>query len=153
MTQANTSEPTAINTNVVIPTITLTAIICPDVSGPFAGLWTAVQDRLGCQENNHLITWVAEGTFENGWMYWRKDNRHVYVVYDDRTWAAYNDTWYEGDPVYTCGNEPSPPTHIQGFGKVWGLQSGVRDKIGWAKESVHRTDTCARFPEWVYITY
>ena len=52
-------------------------------------------------------------------------------------WAAYDDTWREGQAEYSCGAPPSPPTPIRGFGRVWCTQAGVRDGLGWAKEAEH----------------
>jgi hypothetical protein len=67
-------------------------------------------------------------------MLWRSDSDLIYVFYDDGTWAAYRDTWREGDPEYTCGVPTSPPTPRRGFGKVWCTYHAVRNGLGDATE-------------------
>lgn len=71
-------------------------------------------------------------------MLWRGDLGYIYVLYDDvATWQKFKDTWEEGQAEYTCPESaPSetPPTPCRGFGKVWCLQSGVKDRIGNAEE-------------------
>jgi hypothetical protein len=57
-----------------------------------------------------------------------------YVIYNDRTWQTFPDTWDESQPA----NDPSiaPPANWyqpeRGIGKLWREQPGVRDKLGWA---------------------
>jgi hypothetical protein len=74
-------------------------------------------------------------------MFWRADKLTIYVLYEggtlDGIYYAYDDTWREGDPVYSC--EATPPAgRVQpwrGFGKIWcelgGPSSAV---IGWGLE-------------------
>jgi hypothetical protein len=67
-------------------------------------------------------------------MLWRSDSDLIYVLYDNGTWAAYRDTWQDGDPDYTCGVPTSPPTPRRGFGKVWCTYQTVRNDLGEATE-------------------
>jgi len=70
-------------------------------------------------------------------MVWREDTRDIYALSDDGSWQQFADTWHEGDPEYLCpdvGPSTSPPTPQRGFGKVWCMNPGVRDKLGWASE-------------------
>jgi hypothetical protein len=58
----------------------------------------------------------------------------VLVLYNDGTFARYNDTWTEDQPVddpnITAPNGLFQP--VRGFGKVWRETPGVRDRLGWA---------------------
>jgi hypothetical protein len=77
----------------------------------------------------------AEQAFEHGRMIWRGDKVRIYVLYDDNTWADYEDTYDSAtDPVK---ENLQAPAGLQepafGFGKVWRKQPGVRERIGWAK--------------------
>jgi hypothetical protein len=70
-------------------------------------------------------------------MFWRGDLRRIYALYDDNTWQWFVDTWDGSQPEYTCpesATSKTPPTPIRGFGKVWCLEAGVRQRIGSAKE-------------------
>jgi len=69
-------------------------------------------------------------------MIWREDPRRIYALYDDNTWADYEDTFNPSvDPIVTG---LQPPAGLQepafGLGKVWREQPGVRDRLGWATE-------------------
>ncbi len=111
------------------PTLTPTPR-CPPVSGPFAGLWSSVQETLGCAVNQAQGTWMAEEFFERGVMYWRQDNDRHYALFNGDGWGTYANTWREGDPVYSCGPESSPPTPLRGFGRVWCDHASVRNGLG-----------------------
>ncbi|NIO68096.1 MAG: hypothetical protein GTN71_03315, partial [Anaerolineae bacterium] len=78
----------------------------------------------------------ADQAFEHGRMIWREDERRIYALYDDNTWADYEDTFNPSvDPIVTG---LQPPAGLQepafGLGKVWREQPGVRDRLGWATE-------------------
>ena len=148
------------------PTTTPPTPSCPNVSGPFAGTWSMVQDRIGCTTGSHSATWVAEEAFENGRMYWRKDNNTIYAVYNRGGWEAYPTTWHEGDPYFSCPDadtpNESPPTPVMGFGKVWCTQLSVRQSLGWATEAEHGSDATVqhfehgfmlRTDRWTWIFY
>ena len=66
-------------------------------------------------------------------MIWRGDTAVIYVLYADGTYQAYEDTWVEGEIVEIEG---TPPQGLvaprRGFGKLWAIQPGVRDRLGWA---------------------
>jgi len=62
---------------------------------------------------------TAYAPFEGGQMLWRGDTDVIYVLYNDGRWASYPNTWREGDPIFTCGEEDPAITPIRGFGRVW----------------------------------
>jgi hypothetical protein len=103
----------------------------------FGKVWTGnptVRDALGCPTEIEKGIWSAEETFQNGYMFWREDLRHIYVLYDNSTWQVFIDTWEEGDAEHDP-NIVAPAGLYQpklGFGKVWREQPGVRDSLGWA---------------------
>jgi serine/threonine-protein kinase len=118
------------------PTVTPTP--CPEVTGPFAQIWLAEQERLGCALNEAHASWIAQEVFERGQMLWRQDTDGISVLYADGTFAVYDNPWQEGDPVFSCTDiapEESPPTPIRGFGKIWCTYTEVREGLGWATEA------------------
>jgi hypothetical protein len=103
----------------------------------FARAWIGARERLGCPVNQGDIILSAEESFENGYMFWREDTDRIYAIYEDHTWQDFADIWYEGDPEFSCPEiapSTSPPTPKRGFGKIWCVKPGVRDKLGWALE-------------------
>lgn len=118
--------PTHTPTHTPVPTTPS----CPPVSGPFASIWQAVQTRLGCATNEAHTVWMAEEYFERGVMYWRQDNDRHYALFNGNGWGSYANTWREGDPLYTCGTESTPPTPLRGFGRVWCNYADVRNGLG-----------------------
>ncbi len=111
--------------------------------GGFMTQWendTALQTALGwAKDPLPKETPGAIQTFDNGVMIWRGDTQQIYVIYKDRTWQVFSDTFKEGqaesDPsINVPGGKLQP---IRGFGKIWRESPSVRDKLGWAtaKES------------------
>ncbi len=102
----------------------------------FGTVWTdmTVRANLGCPTDVEMGIWSSEQLFQGGYMFWREDLRHIYVLYNNGTWQMFTDTWETGDPAY----DPNivPPSGLYqpqfGFGKVWREQPGVRDGLGWA---------------------
>jgi hypothetical protein len=103
----------------------------------FGKVWSgypAVGANLGCPTDVEKGIWSSEQTFQNGYMFWREDLRRIYVLYSNRTWQLFTDTWEAGDAQYDPNIVP-PSGYYQpmyGFGKVWREQPGVRDGLGWA---------------------
>jgi hypothetical protein len=97
----------------------------------------AFLERLGCATQPAVEMAGAYQPFQRGRMFWRGDEKQIYVVRRDGTWAAFQDTWAEGqpstDPALTPPEGLLQP--IRGFGKVWREQLGGPDaQIGWATE-------------------
>ena len=59
------------------------------------------------------------------------------MLFDDGTFARFDDTWVEGQPA---GHNQTPPPGlfepVRGFGKVWfeGTGARVRERLGWATD-------------------
>ena len=73
-------------------------------------------------------------------MFWREDVRHVYVLQQDATWVAYEDTWSEGQPDRDPALVPPDGLYqpVRGFGKVWRERlGGPQARIGWATAPEH----------------
>lgn len=136
----STSMPTPVSTSTPTPPLPPTPTstpACPAVTGPFAGLWSSRQSRLGCAANSARVTWTASEWFQGGRMLWRQDRDYMYVLYSGGSWSGYANTWREGDPPYSCPESaPSqtPPTPLRGFGKIWCSYSNVRAGLGEAVE-------------------
>ena len=127
------------------PTYTATPEPTPDCTfepaGEFAALWQTYKGKLGCPlyATPKLIQ-DAEQAFENGHMFWRDDNRYIYVVHEQGalagTYQVFEDEWEEGDPEFSCV-ATAPAGRVQpkrGFGLVWCKLGGPAAAIGWGLE-------------------
>lgn len=106
---------------------------CDPVTGPFADLWQANRDRLGCATSNAYNSWAARQYFEGGTMLWRQDNDRIYALYNGGGWGSYTNLWSDGDATYSCpATAPSetPPTPKRGFGAIWCAYGEVRSGLG-----------------------
>jgi hypothetical protein len=68
-------------------------------------------------------------------MFWRADERAIYVLKADGTWARYVDTWDDSLPAYDAGLAPPDGLWqpVRGFGLVWRDHlGGPQASIGWA---------------------
>lgn len=107
--------------------------VCDPVTGPFADLWQANRDRLGCATSSVYSSWTAQESFEGGTMLWRQDNDRIYALYNGAGWGSYGNPWSEGDPTYSCpatALSETPPTPKRGFGAVWCTYGEVRSGLG-----------------------
>lgn len=109
---------------------------------------------LGCPQLPPLALSSVRQPFEKGTMYWRGDNKLIYVLFNastntrlfsSATWKTYADTW--DDTQKAGGFFPTPTLQLvrqtpqpqlyepqRGFGKVWREQLGEPKSqvIGWA---------------------
>ena len=95
-----------------------------------------------CPYNEHFAprcpltqdsVWAAYEPFERGHMVWRSDTREIYILYDDGSYKAYEDTWQEGDPVDIPGTPPPGLlAPVRGFGNLYANQPHLQEKLGWA---------------------
>jgi hypothetical protein len=87
-----------------------------------------------CPFGQPVVSSAAEQPFEGGVMVWIEASDSIVVLYDDRSWQEFEDTWSlnqpESDPSYVPPAERFQP--IRGFGKVWRDWPGARDRLGWA---------------------
>jgi hypothetical protein len=104
--------------------------------GSFASAWTAgnLRELLGCPNRPEASVSTSYEPFANGFMVWRGDTRRVIVFHQNGEWQEFADTWVEGQPDYSCTDAytpaQTPPTPHRGFGKVWCMQPGVRERLG-----------------------
>lgn len=106
------------------------------VEGPFSSLWERHQDQLGCPlypEPKGI--YYAEQAFERGRLFWRKDNDHIYAVYEGGSKAGIYESFppWDGED-YLCPYSPPEDRSLPqlGFGWVWCTQ--LEDPIitiGW----------------------
>lgn len=115
---------------------------------PFIWFFTPAPDV--CPQEAALLSASAEQQFERGVMLWVGEEEMIYVLFDDTIytdgWAAFVDTWQDGDLV----DDPSivpPPGFYQpqrGFGLVWRDQPQIRDRLGWALAAEVGGDTAVQ---------
>ena len=103
----------------------------------FGRIWSTVgtvQTKLGCPLSQEKSVLGAEEVLIGGYMLWRQDLGHIYVVSNDGTWQAHVDTWVAGMPE----SDPSiiPPAGYfqptRGFGKLWRENLPIQQKLSWA---------------------
>ncbi|HEX7592713.1 MAG TPA: hypothetical protein VF429_00935, partial [Anaerolineae bacterium] len=125
----------------VVPTATVPPICKISTSTLAAQVWTpAIASRLSCPIETQRAAQFAVQPFERGTLFYRDDEKRIYVLFADKTWAAFDDTWSASLPVDACpsvtvGAGLTKPQ--RGFGKVWCDQSSVRVKIGAATATEH----------------
>ena len=114
------------------PAYTPSPTPCPvAVYGAFSEVWLAHASQLGCPSSaSKTDVWMAQEDFQQGRMFWRKDNNKIYALYHNGRWERYDDLWREGDPAFTCGTQQNPPTPIRGFGEVWCTYTAVQQGLG-----------------------
>ena len=103
----------------------------------FAPVAAPAQAFLGCPAGSAEGGYAATQPFQQGRMFWREDQRVIYVLTADGQWFWTADTWDESQPAYDASLTP-PEGLIQpvrGFGKVWREQlGGPTAAIGWATQ-------------------
>lgn len=130
------STSDVVSLDIPIPAPTSCAIL---VNNSFHTVWENHAAQLGCAtEDGKNIPMVAEN-FQHGRMFWRSDNRVIYVLYNTGLWASYTDGWREGNAEFSCGNASSPPTPKRGFGKVWCENNNLRQGLGDAVDAEYAT--------------
>jgi hypothetical protein len=108
-------------------------IRCPDTYF-FGSPPGADRPRWDCPDGPALTAYAAEQAFENGRMFWTGHDRRIYVLLDDGTYRAYDDTWAVDEADYDPALIPPSDRYqpVRGFGKVWRTQPNVREQLGWA---------------------
>jgi len=98
-----------------------------------------VRAELQCPTESVRETWTAVERFERGVMFWREDQRMIYVFASDGMWRKIADIWVEGMPDYSCPDVP-PAGLIKpkrGFGYAWCNTAGLKALVGWALDEEH----------------
>ena len=68
-------------------------------------------------------------------MFWHGEQRMIFVLQQDGTWAAHEDAWAEGQPDRDPALVPPEGQYqpVRGFGKLWREVLGAEEAwIGWA---------------------
>ncbi len=101
---------------------------CPqEVDLDLAG-YPNLQAKMGCPAAVANFDPIGINEFGPGpnfdrFMFWFSNEHKIYVLRPDKSWQAYDDTWKEGEPTYTCNplkDDPkSPPLPRRGFNKIW----------------------------------
>jgi len=121
-----------------VPRATATPPIC---AIPLLSLqrWTMeMATRLGCPTETDRAGNYATQKFENGVLFWREDDKRILVLFNDKTWLQFNDTWTSALPEDTCPTVTVASGLLKprrGFGKLWCDQPAVRAKLGAAIEN------------------
>jgi hypothetical protein len=96
--------------------------------------WFFTPSPGGCPPAPAQITTIAQLQFERGQMFWVQTQGRIYALFDTNKWAAYPDTFRDGQPETDPNLSPpegrSQP--IRGFGLIWRDNPSVRDGLGWA---------------------
>ncbi len=141
-TRTPTPWPTSTPTAAIRPPSPTPTIVHPPtplacaipIPAQFATRWNAdIQSRTGCPTQPAKSVGFAMQPFEGGTMFWRSDERHVYVLFSDKSWSVFDDNWTSGLPDDSCPSvsvRQGAAKPRRGFGKVWCDQANVRAKIG-----------------------
>jgi serine/threonine protein kinase len=137
-TESPTAEPSFTPTPAMTDTPSPTPTrACPEVSGPFATLWIARRDVLGCSTGAAISGQIVEQNFIGGQMVWREpiDAGQAVVVYRNGTGRIVKHApFVEGSPEYACLDAETPaecpPTPRRGFGLIWCDAPDVRQQLG-----------------------
>ena len=125
--------PTPEITNTPSPTPTRS---CLEVNGPFATLWIARRDVLGCATGAATSGQIVEQNFIGGQMVWREplDAGQAVILYRNGTSRIVKHApVVEGSPEFSCldADTPAecPPTPKRGFGQIWCDAPDVRQQL------------------------
>ena len=118
------------------PQVTPTPCALPPAD-PFAAAYAAgeVALQLGCPTRGPVAANAAFQPFEQGLMFWRADERTIYVLHADSAWAHYIDTYADAEPESAPALQPPKGLlqPVRGFGKLWRQQlGGPQSDLGWA---------------------
>jgi serine/threonine protein kinase len=140
-TATSSPSPTATPTATFTPFITPSPS-CPAVAGPFASLWSQIQDDIGCSTSGALRGLVVEENFQGGKLFWREsiDFAQALAVFNDSSWKIYqHPPFIEGSPEFPCVDSDtpaqSPPTPKRGFGAMWCDIPELRARLGNATDA------------------
>ncbi len=153
-----TLTPLPISSRVVAtPRVTATPTTCA-IPLLVLSQWTAeMVMRLGCPTEPERAVNYATQKFASGRMFWREEDKRILVLFDDKTWLQFNDTWTSALPEDTCPTVSVASGLLKpkrGFGKLWCEQPAVRAKLGAAIENevgVYVAPTQRFERGWVFI--
>ena len=124
----------------VAMTPTLTAVACAVEPNPDLVGYDGLVEKIGCPIEEASFDAVAINEFGTGpdyarFMLWFGSERQIYVLFPDKSWLAYTDTWDDSQPEIVCNPDnldpaTSPPLPRRGFGKLWCSVESVRTALG-----------------------
>jgi serine/threonine protein kinase len=158
-TATPTGTPTPVPTSPPPTATPVTPTLTPIPPTPACGLSTDPtlapiweRGKLGCPTASSAITWAAWQPFERGYMLWRSDTDHVYILHLQDGSDLYAGTWqlrtekWDGSNPDGVGLSPPPGLHepVRGFGWLWRTYlGGPGSQLGWAREE--EKGFCANF--------
>ncbi len=88
----------------------------------------------GCPVAAPSETWAAYQPFESGHMLWREDGDLFFVHFADGTTRTYTSADVEALPDNPVTEAPPADRYRpeSGFGRIWGNDATLRDRLGWA---------------------
>lgn len=95
--------------------------------------------RMGCPIADAALDPVAINEFGTGpeydrFMLWFGAEKEIYVLFANKSWLSYSDTWNDSEPEITCnptsGEKTSPPLPRRGFGKLWCTVETLQQEMG-----------------------
>lgn len=101
-------------------------------TGPMRGVTVSAPASEPGQTSQPAADALAFQPFEHGAMIWLGASQAIYVLYEDGSYEVYDDTWAEGDAETVTETAPEGlVAPKRGFGAIWSVQPGVRDRLGW----------------------
>lgn len=109
---------------------------CATPPAKLAVAWEKGRDRIGCPQSAAAEITMAGQTFQHGLMFWRGDDRSIYVLLGDGRWQVFDDAYAgEAEPGGYTPPSPELAAPLRGFGKVWRERlGGANAAIGWGAE-------------------
>jgi hypothetical protein len=110
-----------------LASVSISIVGLPEANCPFE---TSLQPPT-CPASQETVN-AAYQPFESGYMVWNGSTKKIYVLFPDKHWEAFDDTWQAGDPDPVAEDMPANLIlPINGFGKVW-EQIGGGASLGFA---------------------
>lgn len=120
------------------PTVAARANCSQEADLDVAG-YPALKTQMGCALEAANFDPVGINEFGPGpnfdrFMLWFSNELKIYVLLPNKHWQAYDDTWHEGDPTFTCNplkdKAKSPPLPRRGFNKIWCTVPNLQETMG-----------------------
>jgi hypothetical protein len=92
-----------------------------------------------CPTETHAQLYIAQQTFEHGFVFWISTQKVIWVLFADNDdlmtgeWRSYEDTFQEGEAEadLTLTQPANLYQPRRGFGKLWRNTPEVKSRLGW----------------------